>query len=407
MASTKLKKSHPARYISPDATFSERNLLNLHSALCAFALHVGTIRRSIFVIFIFCYAVITGYIPCLTQEPASKAHSDGRAVIAFGGDVMVPATVGKAETADFISGLAETFSKSDAAFVNLEGPIGGKSADAKKCRSENCYSLQQSPWIAESLAQIGVRVVSVANNHAQDRGKSGMASTDAALARAGIKPAGKLNGNIAVLEIGRMRIAFLGFASFTGVPDLRERDAAMAQIREAKAHYDAVVVSMHAGCEGEIASVIPNGDEHCFGENRGNTKGFARAAADAGATIVVGHGPHVPRGWEIWNGVPIFYSLGNLATGAGIHVGGKSALAPVLVATFERKQDGTVKVAGFDIVSFRQESGMGPRLDPEGAAKNEMIALSGSINNPPPVTPKHMVQSSQHSKKRNSKTINQ
>jgi len=319
---------------------------------------------------------------------------------------MVPANVGKTETAAFLSGLADTFSKADAVFVNLEGPIGGKPAEAKRCRTEYCYSLQQSPWIAESLAQIGVRVVSVANNHAQDRGKSGMASTDTALARAGIKPAGRLNHNVAVLEIGGMRIAFLGFASFSGVPDLRDRDSAMAQIRYAKAHFDAVVVSMHAGCEGEIASVIPEGDERCFGGNRGNTKGFARAAAAAGATIVVGHGPHVPRAWEIWNGVPIFYSLGNLATGAGIHVGGKAALAPVLLATFQRNQDGAVKVTSFDIVSFKQEPGLGPKLDQEDAAKKEMIALSESLNKPPLAKPKQPLQGARHSKKRNPATVN-
>jgi poly-gamma-glutamate capsule biosynthesis protein CapA/YwtB (metallophosphatase superfamily) len=225
------------------------------------------------------------------------------------------------------------------------------------------------------------------------------------LAKARILAAGRINRNIAVLEIGGMRIAFLGFACFTGVPDLRDRDSALAQIRDAKAHYEAVVVSIHAGCEGDAASVIPSGDEHCFGENRGNTKGFARAAADAGATIVVGHGPHVPRAWEIWKGVPIFYSLGNLATGAGIHVGGKSALAPVLLATFQRKQDGTVQVAAFDIVSFKQEAGMGPKLDPEGAAKKEIIALSETLNKPPAATPKHKPQSTRHPKKRNAEAV--
>jgi poly-gamma-glutamate capsule biosynthesis protein CapA/YwtB (metallophosphatase superfamily) len=139
-------------------------------------------------------------------------------------------------------------------------------------------------------------------------------------------------------------------------------------------------VSIHAGCEGEDAGVIPDGEELCFGDNRGDTKEFARAAADAGATIVVGHGPHVPRGWEIWNGVPIFYSLGNLATGAGIRVWGKAALAPVLLATFQRNQDGSFQVASFDIVSFKQAYGTGPRPDPEGAAKSEMIALSSSLH---------------------------
>jgi poly-gamma-glutamate capsule biosynthesis protein CapA/YwtB (metallophosphatase superfamily) len=343
---------------------------------------------------------------CQSVEQTSKSQNNGRAVIAFGGDVMVPANVGKAGTADFLSGLADTFSKTDAAFVNLEGPIGGDPEDIKKCKTEDCYILGQSPWIAQSLARIGVQVVSVANNHAGDMGKSGMASTDAALAKAGIRTAGRLNHKIAVLEIGGMRIAFLGFASFTGVPDLRDQDSALAQIRDAKAKYDAVVVSMHAGCEGDTASVIPDGDERCYGENRGDTKGFARAAADAGATLVVGHGPHVPRGWEIRKDVPIFYSLGNLATGPGIRAWGKSALAPVLLATFQRNQDGTVQVAGFEIVSFKQAYGTGPKPDPDGAAKNEMIALCDSINNPPPATPQQKMKGSRHSKKRNTETVN-
>jgi poly-gamma-glutamate capsule biosynthesis protein CapA/YwtB (metallophosphatase superfamily) len=38
---------------------------------------------------------------------------------------------------------------------------------------------------------------------------------------------------------------------------------------------------------------------------------FARAMIDAGADVVVGHGPHVLRGIEIYRGKPIFYSLGN------------------------------------------------------------------------------------------------
>jgi poly-gamma-glutamate capsule biosynthesis protein CapA/YwtB (metallophosphatase superfamily) len=39
---------------------------------------------------------------------------------------------------------------------------------------------------------------------------------------------------------------------------------------------------------------------------------FARAAADAGAAVVVGHHPHVRQPWEWYGGTAIFYSLGNL-----------------------------------------------------------------------------------------------
>lgn len=40
---------------------------------------------------------------------------------------------------------------------------------------------------------------------------------------------------------------------------------------------------------------------------------MAHRAIDAGANVVVGHGPHILRGIEIYKGRPIFYSLGNFA----------------------------------------------------------------------------------------------
>ena len=42
---------------------------------------------------------------------------------------------------------------------------------------------------------------------------------------------------------------------------------------------------------------------------------LAHAAVDAGADVVMGHGPHVIQGIEVYNGKPIFYSLGNFFFG--------------------------------------------------------------------------------------------
>jgi hypothetical protein len=319
---------------------------------------------------------------CFAQEAA--VEKSGTAVIAFGGDVMVPLGTNEEETRKFLSGLSPTFKSADAAFVNLEGPIGGDIAEEKHCKSVNCHVLRQSPSIAQALSEIGVKVVSVANNHAGDLGLSGMASTDAALAQAGIIPAGRMDRKPAVIKIGGMSIAFLGFGSFRGIPDTRDLEPALADIREAKASYDVVVVSMHVGCEGEKAGVIPNGHERCFGDDRGDTKRFARAAARAGATIIVGHGPHVPRGVEFQNGVPIFYSLGNLATGAGIRVEGKEALAPVLIVTFHKKR--SAKIESMRIVSFKQDREAGPLPDPDDAARKEILALSKALNKNSPTS---------------------
>jgi poly-gamma-glutamate capsule biosynthesis protein CapA/YwtB (metallophosphatase superfamily) len=64
---------------------------------------------------------------------------------------------------------------------------------------------------------------------------------------------------------------------------------------------------------------------------------IAHAAIDAGADVVMGHGPHYPLPVEIYKGRPIFYGLGNLTFSTGHlsrkHVGWVGMLVEV---TFER-----------------------------------------------------------------------
>ena len=68
---------------------------------------------------------------------------------------------------------------------------------------------------------------------------------------------------------------------------------------------------MHAGAEGAQFQHVAPGVERFLGQNRGDPVRFARAAVDAGADLVVGHGPHVLRGMEWHKGRLIAYSLGN------------------------------------------------------------------------------------------------
>ncbi|MCA1454375.1 CapA family protein [Bradyrhizobium sp. BRP22] len=71
-------------------------------------------------------------------------------------------------------------------------------------------------------------------------------------------------------------------------------------VREARELSDVVLVSIHT---------------HEYGEHEESPAEFvpifARRMIDEGASLVVGHGPHLLRGMEIYNGSPIFYSLGN------------------------------------------------------------------------------------------------
>src|SRR5699024_6698400 len=84
-------------------------------------------------------------------------------------------------------------------------------------------------------------------------------------------------------------------------PDERDLKRILKSISEAKRQADYVVVSIHAHeMEGEDKA-----------EPAEFLKTFARACIDGGADSIVGHGPHILRGIEIYQGRPIFYSLGN------------------------------------------------------------------------------------------------
>jgi hypothetical protein len=83
-------------------------------------------------------------------------------------------------------------------------------------------------------------------------------------------------------------------------PSRKDIDGIVRWIGEARGLADLVLVSLHAHEQGESkeipAEFIPV---------------FAREMIDAGADLVVGHGPHLLRGLELYKGKPIFYSLGN------------------------------------------------------------------------------------------------
>ena len=67
-----------------------------------------------------------------------------------------------------------------------------------------------------------------------------------------------------------------------------------------------------------------------LGENRGNPYEFARMAIDAGADVVLGHGPHVTRAIDVYKGRFIAYSLGNFATYGRFNLSASNGIAPII-----------------------------------------------------------------------------
>jgi hypothetical protein len=90
------------------------------------------------------------------------------------------------------------------------------------------------------------------------------------------------------------------------------------------------VVSFHGGAEGARYQRVPEREELFLVESRGDLRRFARAVVEAGADLVLGHGPHVVRGLELYRGRLIAYSLGNFATYGGMNLNGPNGLTLVL-----------------------------------------------------------------------------
>lgn len=202
--------------------------------------------------------------------------------------------------------------KGDVVMGNLEGTLSTTTGSKCGPDSSNCFAFQSPPAYAETLAAAGFTVMNLANNHANDFGDAGQQETVAALSAVGIQATG-LAGTRAIVDAGGRSVAVLGFAPYPWADPLLELDVAAERVRSAAADADVVVVTFHAGAEGADRDHVPDGPEEYLGEPRGDSRAFAHAVVDAGADLVVGHGPHVLRGMEVYEGRLIAYSLGNFA----------------------------------------------------------------------------------------------
>lgn len=309
-----------------------------------------------------------------TEEPSAVTLT-----IAAVGDVMIGTDFPENRLPDddgasFLAAAAPIIRAADIGFGNLEGVLLDGGEPVKKCQNpQACYLFRSPTRYADHLSVAGFTVMSLANNHARDFGEEGRDASMEALAARGIHHSGR-EDDVAAFDVGDTRVALIAFAPFKGAHDLLSQTAAESLVEELAARHDIVIVSMHAGGESGDVRHVPFEEEMFRGENRGDVAGFARGVVEAGADLVIGHGPHVPRGMEVHNGRLIAYSLGNFATYYGIRVTGDNGLAPLLVVTLAT--DGAL-VEG-RIHSFRQRRPAGPVPDQNGEAFQLIRTLSGS-----------------------------
>jgi hypothetical protein len=224
---------------------------------------------------------------------------------------------------------------------------------------------------AKILRGAGFTVLNSANNHSHDFGSRGVADTTAALRSAGITQTG-LPGQVGIVDVGGVRVAFIGFAPYATTNNLLDDARAHDLIASARQSADLVVVYMHAGAEGSAATHVTGDDEWYLGENRGNAREFAHSAIDEGADLVLASGPHVLRGMEYYRGHLIAYSLGDFVGYGNFSTTGSLALSGALRVSLDAS--GHPTSARF--TSLRLNGTGRPGVDPAAQAAKFVNELS-------------------------------
>lgn len=251
---------------------------------------------------------------CATGLPRQAAVADGEVSIGATGDVLlhdvghrVPADGGAAHFA-----AVRPWFTQDIVTGNLEQVVADDTGFDKCGERSDCLAFRSDAATAPFFA--GFDLMNLANNHTSDFGADGYTQTRVNLAEAGIRTVGDRD-EIACTRVGDITVATIGFAPYGDTNRLTDLRHTRRVVEAAARTADVVVVHAHMGAEGPDADAVAPGMETMFGERRGDVTAFAHAAVDAGADLVIGHGPHVLRGMEVYRGRLVAYSLGNFGGG--------------------------------------------------------------------------------------------
>ncbi len=277
----------------------------------------------------------------LTNTLKEKALEKDYATLTFAGDVMldrgVKYSVNKNFGGDFneLFKQIEIFKTDDISFLNLEGPV---SLDGHKVGS--IYSFRMPIETIPTLKNIGIDIVSFANNHVGDYTAAAFTDTMVRLLANEISWTGAGYNyddakTVRIIESNDIKFGFIGFsdvgpewmkATNKNAGILLASDPNFESIiKDAKTKSDVLVVSFHWGEE--------------YKEFNTRQKSLAEKAIDSGADIIVGHHPHVPQEIKYYKEKPIIYSLGNFMFDQNFSTITMSGL----VVQIEVKKDGSIQ----------------------------------------------------------------
>ncbi len=253
----------------------------------------------------------------------------------------------------YVRGIRDVLAQADLAIVNLECPFTERGEKLTKN-----FNFRARAEMVEVLKRASIDAVTVANNHAMDYGVDGMNDTRATLDKAGIAHFGT-GDNLAgarrplIVERNGLTIGFLGYY-FQDAADMLEPAAIYAlddkpgaagvytDLRQIKAMVSEDVAALAA----DVDAVIPF--FHWGKESQYLVRDYqieiAQLCIRRGARAVLGAHPHRLQGVQVFDGAPIFYSLGNFIYGGVKNPGDTLTMIAQLTIDRERVTASVVPV---------------------------------------------------------------
>ncbi len=250
--------------------------------------------------------------------------------------------------------------------ANLEMPLINTSKVANGSRS---YIFRGKTTYAQALKAGGVDAVDLDNNHIMDYGSSGYNSTRSAVSGQGIGSFGR--GKVCYITQNGVKVGFAGFR-----PESISLSKMKSSVKALKQRCDVAVISFHWGTEYRYKATA-------------SQVAYGRAAVQAGADLVLGHGPHVVGGIELYRNKHIVYSLGTIISTVTLPDDTDCFIYRHTFAVTDTSKGVAVSNAGFDIVPATMSGSTSyndaqPQLE-SGSAASKIVSKIKSAspdNNP-------------------------
>ncbi len=284
--------------------------------------------------------------PPVTEPPVTEPK-EKHYTLSFAGDCTLGSTKANwnnpnhfvqtiGENYDYpFANVREYFENDDFTIINLEGPLTDETSGAQS----KTFAFRGPTAYSAIMTGSSVEAVTLANNHAEDYGKAGYASTKQVLENAGITYVEKDKTAMHTTESG-LKIGLYA-SSFSSITK-KGIEGGIAQLRNNGA--EIIICAFHWGEEGVYYA-------------DGTQQKMAKIAIDAGADIVYGHHPHVLQKIEQYGSGYIFYSLGNFSFGgAALPQDYDTALLQLDVI---RDENGKVSLGELTVIpcTYRSSSG--------------------------------------------------